>query len=127
MPRCLALCDDLIFASRITGFASAQGVEAIVARSPALLHNMLEQGRADCLLVDLHHPGLVIVDLLAALPEPRPFVVAYGSHVDAPTLSAARQAGCDLVLPRSSFVERLGVELASWCGPHLPAAATGNA
>jgi hypothetical protein len=48
---------------------------------------------------------------------PIPRVVAYGSHVDAQGLAAARAAGCDLVLPRSKFVEELPTALALWLRP----------
>ena len=36
-----------------------------------------------------------------------PTIIGYGSHVDTATLKAARDAGCDVVLPRSKFVEEL--------------------
>jgi CheY-like chemotaxis protein len=108
------LSDDLIFVSRITGTARALGLEVQAVRSPAQLHNLLGQQTVRCLLVDLHCPGLSIADLVKALPLPRPFVVSYGSHVDTATLKAAREAGCDLVLPRSKFVEELPHALPSW-------------
>jgi hypothetical protein len=44
-------------------------------------------------------------------------VVAYGSHVDTATLRAAREAGCDVVLPRSKFVEELPTALPTWLAP----------
>ena len=60
------------------------------------------------LILDLHNPTLDLSVLLAALTsEPKPKVVAFGSHVDAARLKAARQAGCAEVLPRSAFFERL--------------------
>jgi hypothetical protein len=40
--------------------------------------------------------------------------MAYGAHVDAAGLWAARQAGCDIVLPRSAFVEELPFRLPEW-------------
>ena len=43
-----------------------------------------------------------------------PRMVAYGSHVDAAVLRAAREAGCDPVLPRSKFVEELPRALPEW-------------
>jgi hypothetical protein len=45
-----------------------------------------------------------------------PRVVAYGPHVDAALLRAARDAGCDPVLPRSKFVEQLSQALTEWIG-----------
>jgi hypothetical protein len=52
---------------------------------------------------------------LASMGGPR--VVAYGSHVDTATLRAAREAGCDPVLPRSKFVEELPSALPHWFTP----------
>jgi DNA-binding NarL/FixJ family response regulator len=71
-----------------------------------------------CIIVDLDNPGLDLPALLAALREAglRPRVVAYGPHVNAELLHAARAAGCDPVLPRSKFVEQLEKELPGWLG-----------
>jgi hypothetical protein len=65
-------------------------------------------------IVDLANPGLVLTDLIRGLGEPRPRVVAYGSHVDTESLRAARAAGCDPVLPRSKFIEELPSALPDW-------------
>lgn len=112
----LVLCDDMIFASRISGTARARGVECKVASSQWQLEAMSAQAAPKCVIVDLSHPGLVLTTLIQSLGEtgPMPFLVGYGSHVDTATLKAARVAGCDLVLPRSKFVEVLPVELADW-------------
>jgi CheY-like chemotaxis protein len=116
MQGCL-LSDDLLFTSRITGTARALGLEVQAVRSPAQVQQLLSQHTVRCLLIDLHCPGLTIADFLKTLPEPRPLVVGYGSHVDTATLKAAREAGCDLVLPRSKFVEDLPTALPTWCAP----------
>jgi CheY-like chemotaxis protein len=108
------LSDDLIFASRIIGTARAVGLDMQVARSQEQLGNLVATQMPQCLLVDLQNPGLAIADLISALPQPRPFVVGYGSHVDAASLHTARDAGCDLVLPRSKFVEELARSLPEW-------------
>src|SRR5262245_23507346 len=115
MPHGYLLSDDLIFTSRVTGTARVLGLEMQAARSPEQLGNLLANERPACLLLDLHNPGLEVGELLAGLPAPRPFVVAYGSHVDAARLKAARDAGCDLVLPRSKFVDELPTALLRWC------------
>jgi CheY-like chemotaxis protein len=116
-PIGLLLCDDLMFSSRITGTARGLGLSFKVARSGAELQSLAAQQTPPCVLIDLSNPGLSIADVVASLgPEgnPRPFLVAYGSHVDAATLRAAREAGCDLVLPRSKFVEELPTALPRW-------------
>jgi CheY-like chemotaxis protein len=115
----LLLCDDLMFTSRITGTAQALGLAIRPARSVEAFKDLAGQQTPACVLADLAYPGLVIAELvrwLRAACEPMPRVVAYGSHVDTATLRAAREAGCDLVLPRSKFVEVLPVELAAWMG-----------
>ena len=74
-----------------------------------------------CVILDLHNPGLDLATLLPALKtQGDPYVVGYGSHVDAATLAKAREAGCDLVLPRSKFVESLAVQMPVWWGKHAP-------
>jgi CheY-like chemotaxis protein len=116
----LLLSDDLIFTSRITGTARDLGLTVKAARSSALLQELAGQQAPRCVLLDLSNPGLVVADLvkqLKAAAEP-PLVVAYGSHVDTAALKAAREAGCDLVLPRSKFVEDLPKSLASWFAGH---------
>jgi CheY-like chemotaxis protein len=113
----LLLCDDLIFASRIIGTAHDLGLRIQPARSVEALEALANQQPPRCVIVDLGHPGLAIASLmqrLRALVTPMPRVVAYGSHVDTATLRAAREAGCDPVLPRSKFVEDLHHALLQW-------------
>jgi CheY-like chemotaxis protein len=116
-PLGLLLCDDMIFTSRITGTARALGLNVKPARSVEALEALARQRAPDCVIVDLSNPGMVIAELMARLGAvcPRtPRVVAYGSHVETATLRAAREAGCDPVLPRSKFVEELPQKLPQW-------------
>jgi CheY-like chemotaxis protein len=118
-PQGLLLSDDLIFTSRVTGTAKALGLEVQAARSPAALVELARRAAPRCAILDLHNPGLDVPGLLRDLEAAcgrRPRVVAYGSHVEAATLHAARAAGCDLVLPRSRFVEELPAALPEWLG-----------
>jgi CheY-like chemotaxis protein len=115
----LVLSDDLIFASRIRGTGDALGLSVQSARTPDALLDLARRQAPGCVILDLANPGLVLPDLLQRLREactPMPYVVAYGSHVDAAGLRAAREAGCDLVLPRSKFVEELPRALPGWLG-----------
>lgn len=110
------LSDDLMFASRITATARSLGLIIKTARSSADVERLVEAEQPACVIIDLANPGLQVGDLLGKLHAmgPHPFIVAYGSHVDAATLKAARDAGCDLVLPRSKFVEELDKSLPQW-------------
>jgi DNA-binding NarL/FixJ family response regulator len=120
-PAGLLLSDDLIFTSRITGTARDLGFVVKPARSSQALLDLAREAAPRCVIVDLAYPGLNVADLVQGLRDvcpTRPQVVAYGSHVDTATLRAARAAGCDLVLPRSKFVEDLPLVLPEWlAGP----------
>lgn len=121
----LLLSDDLIFSSRVTGTAQVHGLTVTPARSVERLRALAGAAVPTCVIVDLANPGLQIEELTAWLVEhcrPRPYVVAYGSHVDTATLRRAREAGCDLVLPRSKFVDDLPMQLPRWlAGQSAPA------
>lgn len=116
----LLLCDDMLFTSRITGAARDLGLSVKPARSLEALDALIRQQTPCCILVDLGHPGMVIAEFMASLRtncQPMPRVIAYGSHVDTATLRAAKEAGCDVVLPRSKFVEELPRALPDWMRP----------
>ena len=116
MPAGLLLCDDLIFTSRIVGTGRDLGLELRAVKTiPALLDQARRQPPA-CVILDLSLAGPDIADAVAQLRQITPAlrIVAYGSHVDTATLQAARDAGCEPVLARSQFVERLPVELPAW-------------
>ena len=118
-PGAILLSDDLIFTSRITGTGRALGLPVRNALNSDALLTLAQKQPPTCVIVDLANPGLKIADLIAGLSSlpVRPRVVAYGSHVDAATLRAARDAGCDVVLPRSKFVEELPTALPGWLAP----------
>jgi DNA-binding NarL/FixJ family response regulator len=121
MSQCLGLLlsDDLIFTSRIVGTAQALGLPMQSRKTVDALIDLAKQDPPSCVILDLQHPGLDLPSFLERLREvcpTMPRVVGYGSHVEAATLRAARQAGCDPVLPRSAFVERLPIDLPAWLG-----------
>jgi DNA-binding NarL/FixJ family response regulator len=114
------LCDDLIFFSRVSGAARALGLTVRQARSAAALLGLAKEYQPGGVIIDLHAEGLDLPALLAGLRAACPVMprtVAFGSHVEAETLRAARKAGCHRVLPRSQFVEELGTDLATWLTP----------
>jgi CheY-like chemotaxis protein len=119
MPGGLMLCDDLIFFSRVAATARAAGLTVRQVRTPDALLTLARQEPPGGVLLDLHAEGLDVQALLAGLREAcpaMPTTVAFGSHVEAETLRAAREAGCSLVLPRSRFVKELETELGRWLG-----------
>lgn len=111
------LCDDLMFFSRVSGAARAAGASVRQVRTAAELLAAARTRPPAGVIIDLHCSGLDLPALLAELDaavSPRPRVIAYGSHVEAEVLRAARQAGCDRVLPRSQFVTELESHIGQW-------------
>ena len=104
-----AVVTDLIFATKITSTAQSLGISAELVRSCDHLRERLEEGGVATVLIDLEADGL---DAGAAIElcrrqEPRPRIIAFGSHVKKDLLAAARDAGADEVLPRSALSARL--------------------
>ena len=115
-PVALVLTGNLFFIPRIESAAARCGMEAIYGNSAAGLLQSTA-GRAIALaLVDLELEETAWVDglplLAAALkpdgngPDAAP-VIAYGPHGDAATLRKARALGCDAVLTKRDFSQRL--------------------
>lgn len=107
----LAAVDDLLFSSKIRATAKQAGVELTFARSPA---EILDQARA-------LGPSLVIFDLNSGKTDPIATIAAmkkdpalagiptlgFVSHVDGAVIQAARSAGADEIMARSTFAGNL--------------------
>jgi len=111
MGRVVALMDDLFFQMKVAETAKHLGVELKVATNGDALLTLLEPP-----------PQLVIVDLNArsqpiqAIERVRAGqnsvrMVAFLSHVQTELAAQARAAGCDEVMPRSSFTQNLAAIL----------------
>lgn len=119
IPRGLMLTDDLIFFSRVSGSARAAGLAVRMVRTPADLIAAARTEPPSGVILDLHNTELDLPVLLVQLKETcptMPRVTAYGAHVEAATLRAAREAGCDLVVARSKFVKEVEEKIAEWLG-----------
>src|ERR671925_154157 len=102
------LCDDLMWTSRITGTAQALGLQVKPVRSVEQLEQCCRELEPRCVIIDLGTANVVAADVVSrvqAICSKPPRFTAYGSHVDVATLKAARDAGCDPVLPRSKMAE----------------------
>ncbi|HWG08831.1 MAG TPA: hypothetical protein VN672_07455 [Solirubrobacteraceae bacterium] len=124
MARVLALVPDLLFGSRVQGSLTAAGDEVeLLGDAPALRERLsaAEAPRAQVLIVDLTnaqldgaalHESLVANRLLDGVKT-----LAFYSHVDVHTGERAREAGFDLVVPRSRMARE---------GPQLVARLAGD-
>ena len=111
MGRVVALMDDLFFQMKVAETAKQLGIELKVATNQDALLALMES-----------EPKLVIVDLnarsqpLAAIERLRAEqksarVIAFLSHVQRDLVAQAKSAGCDEVMPRSSFSQNLAAIL----------------
>jgi DNA-binding NarL/FixJ family response regulator len=107
MGRVVALMDDIFFQMKVAETAKHLGIEFKVATNTDALLSLLEP-RPQLVIVDLNarsQPIDAIVKLRAASKDIR--VVAFLSHVQRDLAEQARNAGCDEVMPRSSFTQNL--------------------
>ncbi|MBX7106204.1 MAG: hypothetical protein K1X57_19150 [Gemmataceae bacterium] len=111
----IILSDDLLFASRVTATARAIGATLVRVRTTEELRASLAGPPPAAVFIDLHTPGFDVTQARQLVSGSR--LIGYGSHVAADVLKAARDAGFDLVLPRSAFAERVESELADWLVP----------
>lgn len=104
------LTTDLVFSSRVAQAARSTGLQLTVASSTdAVLQHVSNSKSPRLLILDLSAADCDLPRIVAEirqLPSP-PAVVAYASHVLGPLLQKARQAGCDQVLTRGQFANRL--------------------
>ena len=113
MGKVVALVDDLFFQMKLAETAKQLGLDVKVAANGDALMGLLESA-----------PKLVIVDLnarsqpLQAIARVRQAskdirVVGFVSHVQTQLAAQAQAAGCNEVLPRSSFTQNLAAILSA--------------
>jgi DNA-binding NarL/FixJ family response regulator len=117
VARVVALVPDLLFGSRLQGALGAAGHEVeLIAAAPRLQERLCadDAPSAEVLVIDLTDArldGSALRESLAAqgLLE-GVATLAFYSHVEAATAERAREAGFDLVVPRSRMA-REGAQL----------------
>ncbi|MGE3315066.1 MAG: response regulator [Planctomycetaceae bacterium] len=104
-PFGILLSQDLFFGSKVTGTAQALGLRVESLGNAARLAERLSSGNCRSVLIDLAMPGLDLAEIVSAAHSAAsaPRVIAFGAHVQTTQLEAARDAGCDEVMPRSKF------------------------
>lgn len=104
-PIIVAVITDLMFQSRLQEQARALGYQVVVAETPEAITEALRDDAA-LVVLDLH-AGVDWQRAVALAKERAVPVLAFGRHTEAQLLRSAREAGCDRVVPRSTFVEEL--------------------
>jgi DNA-binding NarL/FixJ family response regulator len=107
MARAVGYMDDLFFQMKIAETAKQLGVEFKVATNLSGLNGLLEPPTR-LVIVDLNarsNPIATIQTLRATHKDLR--VLAFLSHVQTDLAAQARAAGCNEVMPRSTFTQNL--------------------
>jgi DNA-binding NarL/FixJ family response regulator len=111
----LCAVDDLMFSIKIS--TAAKAVNALVAfeRTPGGVLDRVRSDRPALVIFDLNSSRLAPVDTIRAIKGDAQLrdtrTLGYVSHVQSDVIEAARKAGCDEILARSAFSERLGAIL----------------
>jgi PleD family two-component response regulator len=107
----LAIVDDLMFTSKLRNAAKAVDAPLTFSRSMEGALAAMRTAAPSLVILDLNNPridALAIVEAmkqdatLAAVPT-----LGFSQHTDTATIAAARTAGVDQVMARSSFFDRL--------------------
>ena len=101
--RVVLLSNDLMTCSQIEGAVRAGGSEISVATTASAA--TAEGDSPDVVILDLSTAGDIAatVSQFRELASP-PRIIAFGPHVHAAKLAAAREAGCDDVFTRGQFL-----------------------
>ncbi len=106
----LFLTKDLLFSSRVAGVAQSRQIElSVVSEADQLLANT-SANQVELVLLDLTTPSCdpkQLVPQLRRLARPPKGVAAFRPHVHEAKLAAAEEAGCDQVLSRGEFNNRM--------------------
>lgn len=115
MPTLLIVVVDLMFQSRIEIAARDAGATPHVADTAAALDAAFapDAEAPAAAVIDLHVTGIDAEDAIRRVKAAGARVLAFGRHTEPATLRAARDAGADTVVPRSSLAEDLPQILAS--------------
>ena len=113
----------VLLSNDLTVVSSVQGVCAKIGATMRTVGNLQQATDAvgaepvDVVILDLSTPQMDVDGLVIAAKSNAggaPKVIAFGPHVHAERLEAARRAGCDEVVSRGQFFAQLDVILQRW-------------
>jgi CheY-like chemotaxis protein len=110
IKRVIAVMEDLMFMVKIQETAKRAGLETVAVKTKELaLAKAAEQPLL--IVIDLNYAAAVPLELIQALKADAATkdipLLAFVSHVQTELRTAAVTAGCDTVIPRSAFAQKL--------------------
>ena len=110
-PGIVVGVDDMFFAAKISGAAVTVGASITRVKSAQELMARVESHGASLVIIDLNSNKLDPIQTIRYLkskPELKAIpIIGFLSHVQVDLMTAAQQAGCDHVMPRSAFSKKL--------------------
>ena len=111
----LCVVDDLMFSTKISSAAKAVNAALGFERTPGAVLERIRSDRPSLVIFDLNSSRLMPIETIRAIKADADLrgtrTLGYVSHVQSDVIASARAAGCDEVLARSAFSERLGMIL----------------
>lgn len=118
----VAVVDDLFFGAKLQETARHLEIPLVLLRGAQDVPAAVRQRRPALLIVDLQSETCAPLEVIRGIktdPDLRATpVLGFVSHVQDALKTAAADAGCDEVLPRSAFSARLPDILRRWTAPH---------
>ncbi len=101
--RIVAVLADLIFTVKIGDAATRAGISAEFAKTQEDALQRAPGAAAVILDLDFVTPALIAQLKAAGIP-----MVGYVSHVHTDVIQRAKESGCETIMARSAFVQKLG-------------------
>ena|SRR5438132_1059885 len=112
----IAIVDDLFFASKIRGTAEQLGVSVSFLRNTESLNQTVLREHPSLIICDLHSQRIDPIALAKQLKGDEELrsipLLGFFSHLQTELQRKARDAGFDVVIPRSAFTRDLNDILA---------------
>jgi DNA-binding NarL/FixJ family response regulator len=113
----LCVVDDLMFSVKISAAAKAAKADVVFERTPRAVTQRIRDEHPSLVIFDLNSSRMAPIETIRAIKNDPALkdtrTLGYVSHVQADTIAAARAAGCDEVLARSAFSDKLAAILSS--------------
>ena len=104
--KVVAVLEDLMFTVKIADAAKRAGVTVVFVKTGD--DAVRRAGGAAAIILDLNHVPADLIARLKASENTRAIpLIGYVSHVQSDMIRQARESGCDTVLARSAFVQKL--------------------
>ncbi len=109
--KIIVAVNDLFFAARIRSAAEHLGLSLLSAKNGDQVLDLARRETPELIIFDLNNSRCQPLETIGRLKQEATLAairtIGYFSHVQVDLRQQARAAGCDLVLPKSAFTQKL--------------------